>query len=64
MSQERKQKPILRVVRMFEPDRMASVNLQVAYEKVIPAEQYQILSSKKEAEKSNKILSVEKEVSV
>jgi len=49
---------------MFEPDRMASVNLQVAYEKVIPAEQYQILSSKKEAEKSNKILSVEKEVSV
>jgi hypothetical protein len=64
MNQERKKKPTLRVVRMFEPDRMASVNLLVAYEKVVPTEQYRILSLKKEAEKSNKILPVVEKVSV
>ncbi len=47
MNQERTKKQTLRVVRMFEPDRMASVNLQVVYEKVVPTEQYQIFSLKK-----------------
>ena len=63
MNQERKKKPTLRVVRMFEPDRMASVNMQVAYEQVVPTEQYRIHSLKREAEKSDKILSVVEEVS-
>jgi hypothetical protein len=49
---------------MFEPDRMASVNLQVAYEKVVPTEQYRIFSLKKEVEKSDKILPVLEEVSI
>ena len=64
MNQERKKKSTLRVVRMFEPDRMASVNLQVAYEKVVPTDQYRIFSSKKEVEKSDKILPVLEEVSI
>jgi len=64
MNQERKKKPTLRVVRMFEPDRMASVNLQVAYEKVVPTDQYWIFSSKKEVEKLDKILPVLEEVSI
>ena len=64
MNQERTKKPTLRVVRMFEPDRMASVNLQVAYEKVVPTEQYQIFSLKKEVEKPDKILPVLEEVSL
>ena len=63
MNQERKKKPTLRVIRVFEPDRMASVNMQVAYEQVVPTEQYRIHSSKREAEKSDKILSVVEEVS-
>jgi len=64
MNQERKKKPTLRVIRMFEPDRMASINLQVAYEKVVPAEQYRVFSSEKEVEKLDKILSVLEEVSI
>ena len=64
MNQERKKKPTLRVVRMFEPDRMASVNLQVAYEKVVPTEEYQIFSLKKEVEKPDRILPVLEEVSI
>jgi hypothetical protein len=64
MNQERKKKPTLRVVRMFEPDRIASINLQVAYEKVVPTEQYQVFSSEKEVDKSDKILPVLEEVSI
>jgi len=64
MNQELKKKPTLRVVRMCEPDRMASVNLQVAYEKVVPTEQYRIFSLKKEVEKSDKISTVLEEVSI
>lgn len=64
MNQKRKKKPTLRVVRMFEPDRMALVNLQVAYEKVVPTEQYRIVSLKKEIEKLDKILPVLEEVSI
>jgi len=63
MHQERKRKPTLQVKRMFEPDRMASANLQVAYEKVVPTEQYRILSSKQEAEKVDEILFIVEEVS-
>jgi len=49
---------------MFEPDRMASVNLQFAYEEVMPTEQYRLLSSKQETEKMDKELPVVEEVAV
>ncbi|NTU65569.1 MAG: hypothetical protein HGB05_19750 [Chloroflexi bacterium] len=64
MKQTRTKKTTLRVVQMFEPDRMASINLQVAYEKVVPTEQYRIFSLKKEVEKSDKILPVLEEVTI
>jgi hypothetical protein len=64
MRQEWKKKPSYRVIRMFEPDRMASVNLQFAYEEVMPKEQYRLLSSKPEVEQSDKVLPVAEEVSV
>jgi hypothetical protein len=64
MRQERKVKSTYRVIGMFEPDRMASVNLQFAYEEVMPTEQYRLLSSKQGTEKSNKELLVVEEVSV
>ena len=62
MHQERKPKRTLRVKRMFEPDRMAPVNLQVAYEQVVPTDQYRIsrLSKNRETEK---ILPIVEEVS-
>ena len=52
MNQERKQKRILQVKRMFEPDRMAAVNLQVAYEQVVPSDQYRIISPERISKKS------------
>ena len=51
MRQEQKGKPTLRVIRMFEPDRMASVNLLVAYEQLVPTEKYRLCASKQETEK-------------
>lgn len=40
MGRKPKQKRTVRVKRMFEPDRMSSVNLQSAYEQLIPPHQY------------------------
>jgi len=62
MHQERKQKRTLQVKRMFEPDRMASVNLQVAYEQVVPLGQYRIITPEQFSEKSEMILPKEEEV--
>ena len=62
MHQERKQKRTLQVKRMFEPDRMASVNLQVAYEQVVPRGQYRIITPEQFSEKSEMILPKEEEV--
>jgi hypothetical protein len=64
MQQKRKQKRILQVTRMFEPDRMAPVNLQVAYEQVVPSDQYRILSLEQVSEKLEQILPIVEEVSV
>lgn len=64
MHQEPKPKRILRVKRMFEPDRMAPVNLQVAYEQVVPSDQYRILSLEQVSEKLGQILPIVEEVSV
>ena len=59
-----KRKRILRVTRMFDPDRMAPVNLQVAYEQVVPSDQYRILSLEQISEQLEKILHRVEEVSV
>ena len=56
MHQEPKPKRILQVTRMFEPDRMAPVYLQVAYEQVVPSDQYRVLSPEQIFEKLEKIL--------
>ena len=64
MHQEPKPKRILRVTRMFELDRMAPVNLQVAYEQVVPSDQYRILSLEQISEQLEKNLHRVEEVSV
>lgn len=62
MHQERKQKRTLQVKRMYEPDRMAPVNLQVAYEQVVPPDQYRIISPEMISKEPEMILPMEKEV--
>jgi hypothetical protein len=64
MHQEPKPKRILRVTRMFEPDRMAPVNLQVAYEQVVPSDQYRIISLEQLSEQLEQILPSVEEVSI
>ncbi len=63
MHQERKRKRTLRVKRMFEPDRISLINLQVTYERVVPTHQYRILSAEQISEKQELILSSVEEVS-
>jgi hypothetical protein len=43
MEQGQKKPRMVKVKRMFEPDRIASINLQTAYEQVVPARQYRLL---------------------
>ena len=64
MHQEPKRKRIHRVKRMFEPDRMAPVNLRVAYEQVVPPDQYRIICLEQISEKLEQILPIVEEVSV
>ena len=64
MHQEPKRKRILRVKRMFEPDRMAPVNLRVAYEQVVPPDQYRIICLEQISGKLEQILPIVEEVSV
>jgi hypothetical protein len=45
MCREPKRKRTLLVKRMFEPDRMSIINLQTAYEQLIPPHQYRVISS-------------------
>lgn len=44
MCREPKRKRTLLVKRMFEPDRMSLVNLQTAYEQLLPPRQYRVIS--------------------
>jgi hypothetical protein len=62
MHQERKKERTLQVKRMFEPDRMAPVNLQVAYEQVVPPDQYRIVSPEHISEESEMSLPMVEEV--
>jgi hypothetical protein len=43
MDQGQKKSRTLKVKRMFEPDRIASISLQTAYEQVLPTKQYRIV---------------------
>jgi hypothetical protein len=63
MHQERKRIRTLRVIRMYEPDRMAPANLQFAYEQVVSSDQYRILTPKPKSEELEKILHITEEVS-
>jgi len=63
MHQERKRKRTLQVIRIFEPDRMAPVNLQFAYEQVVSSDQYRILTPEAISEKLEKIMHTAEEVS-
>jgi hypothetical protein len=66
MKQERKrkqkQKGAFQVKRIFEPDRMAPVNLQVAYEQVVSSERYRIISLEQRGESVEEALETVEEV--
>ena len=51
-------------MRVFEPDRMALVNLRVAYEQVMPPEQYRIKPAEPISERAGIVLAIVKEVLV
>ncbi len=46
MEQEPKEPRTLKVKRMFEPDRTSTMNLQTAYEQILPTKQYRIVLPK------------------
>jgi hypothetical protein len=43
MEKGQKEPRTLKVKRMFEPDRIAAINIQTAYEQVIPTKQYRMV---------------------
>jgi hypothetical protein len=43
MEKGEKEPRTLKVKRMFEPDRIAAINLQIAYEQVMPTKQYRLV---------------------
>jgi hypothetical protein len=44
---ESKELRTLKVKRMFEPDRISPLNLQTAYEQILPTKQYRIVLPKR-----------------
>jgi hypothetical protein len=60
--QEHKQKRMLQVKRMFEPDRMSLTNLQAAYERVLSTRDYRIISLERKCETKRKVLDLVAEV--
>lgn len=46
MEPEPKEPRTLKVKRMFEPDRTSTINLQIAYEQILPTKQYRIVLPK------------------
>jgi hypothetical protein len=64
MKQERKwkQKGAYQVKRIFESDRMAAFNLQVAYEQVVSSERYRIISLEQRGERVEEALETLEEV--
>lgn len=51
MDQERKRKRTIKVVRIFELDRMSQMNMQTAYEHILPDDQYRFMLPEQEPEK-------------
>jgi hypothetical protein len=49
MPRELKKRRTLKVTPSFEPDRIARLNLQVAYEKIVSPDHYRIISPKPRA---------------
>jgi hypothetical protein len=47
MEPEPKEPRTLKVKRMFEPDRISPLNLQTAYEQILPTKQYRIVLRKR-----------------
>ena len=56
MRQGQTKKRMLRVKRKFESDRLSTTNLQVAYERVMPARRYRIIALELKCEAKQKIL--------
>lgn len=46
MEPEPKEPRTLQVKRMFEPDRTSTINLQIAYEQILPTKPYRIVLPK------------------
>jgi hypothetical protein len=51
MEKGQKEPRTLKVKRMFEPDRIATINLQTAYEQVVPIKQYRMILPEAPGEK-------------
>jgi hypothetical protein len=62
MRQERKKKRMLRVDRKYEPDRISVINLQTAYEQVVPSWHYRIIELGLKCETKQKVLKLAEEV--
>jgi uncharacterized membrane protein len=56
MRQGQIKKRMLRVKRKFESDRLSPTNLQAAYERVLPAWRYRIISLERKCETQHKNL--------
>jgi hypothetical protein len=64
MLREPKRRRTLKVTPIFEPDRIARVNLQVAYERIVSPYHCRIISPNPRAEKVEKGLHPKEEVKV
>jgi hypothetical protein len=64
MGRKPKQKRTIKVKRMFEPDRLSNVNLQIAYEQLIPPQQYCIVPMEQRTGKPSEEIPIREEVLV
>ncbi|HEY5730134.1 MAG TPA: hypothetical protein VIS72_08800 [Anaerolineales bacterium] len=62
MHQEQKKKRMLRVHRKYEPDRISAINLQTAYEQVVPSRRYRVIVLELKCETKPKVLKLAEEV--
>jgi hypothetical protein len=62
MHQEQRKKRMLRVHRKYEPDRISAINLQTAYEQVVPSRRYRIIELELKCETKQKVLKLAEEV--
>ena len=62
MRQEQKKKRMLRVHRKYEPDRISPINLQTAYEQVVPLWRYRIIVLELKCKTQQKVLKLAEEV--